>query len=271
MPGRLSICAIIAVRNEADYLKILLPRLAAQDIEVIIIDNESTDASSEIYDDFLCNPIIRIISLPYRNFFSLTDQMECKNQLMDRLPHDWIIHHDADEIMENRDNSYTLRQTIEEADDQGFNCLNFDEFVFVPEPGSNYEGRDYYAHMHRYYFFSPESNRLHRAFRRDLERFPNNYNGHRIAAKDLRLFPVNHTLRHYILLSDEHARRKYLGRRFDPIDLEKGWHGNRLSFSEENLLFPSLKATGLFRSNGYAVRELCRDAPQSTHFWEWDK
>lgn len=35
----ISICAVIAVRNESPYLKVLLPLLAKQGIDVAIIDN----------------------------------------------------------------------------------------------------------------------------------------------------------------------------------------------------------------------------------------
>ena len=55
---RLSICAIIAVRNELRYLRRLLPLLAVQEVEVAMIDNESTDGSRELYADFMGKPII---------------------------------------------------------------------------------------------------------------------------------------------------------------------------------------------------------------------
>src|SRR3989441_8390329 len=72
----LSICVVIAVRNEAQYLQVLLPLLAGQAIDVVIVDNESTDASYEVYTAFRDHPIIGLASLPYRGYFSLSEQLQ---------------------------------------------------------------------------------------------------------------------------------------------------------------------------------------------------
>ena len=45
MSPSLSICAVIAARNEVPYLRILLPRLHQQNIDVYIVDNESGEES----------------------------------------------------------------------------------------------------------------------------------------------------------------------------------------------------------------------------------
>lgn len=269
MNKTLSICALIAVRNEAHYLRVLLPRLAAQQIQVVIIDNESNDGSHLVYQLYKDNPIIKVCALPHKNYFSLTEQMECKDKLLQGLDHDWVIHHDADEIMEHNDGKRTLRKAIEEADAQGFSALNFDEFVFVPEPEAKYDGSDYYQTMRRYYFFQPEPNRLNRAYKRSLKRDLTNYNGHRIIAEQLNICPQNHSLRHYIVLSKRHALEKYLNRRFDPIDLQKGWHTNRLNFSEEVLDFPAKRCDNFFFLSESDSNNLRRDRPYAVHFWEW--
>lgn len=48
-----SVCAIVAVRNEAVYLNTLLTYLCKQGVEVIIIDNGSTDGSIEIAETYI--------------------------------------------------------------------------------------------------------------------------------------------------------------------------------------------------------------------------
>jgi hypothetical protein len=64
-----------------------------------------------------------------------------------------MIHHDADEILEYWRPGLTLRDTIQEADERGYNALNFDEFTFLHEPGLDYQGKNYYTGILRYYFF----------------------------------------------------------------------------------------------------------------------
>ena len=266
--SRLSICSIIAVRNEFQYLNILLPLLAEQRIDVAIIDNESTDGSHELYSDFMGKPIIAVETLPYRGFFSLSEQLLAKQELCKKVNHDWIIHQDADEIMEHYKPGLTLRDAIQEANEAGYNILNFDEFTFLPEPNSDYSNRDYYTELLRYYFFEPQKNRLNRACKRTSQLSNTTSGGHRLQGNILSIAPTNHILRHYIVLSEYHAKEKYLSRLFEDIDLAKGWHGNRLNFTENNLLLPD-KSNLLFRLKRCDSKNFCRAMPTSMHFWEW--
>lgn len=175
---KISICAVIAVRNGAKYLKVLLPFLAQQDIDVAIIDNESTDNSYELYSQFKNKPIIIVETLPYKGFFSLSQQLISKQMLYKKLHHDWIIHHDVDEIMEHNKPGLTLRDAIEQADKAGYNAINFDEFVFLPEPNSDYSQSNYHTELLRYYFFEPVKNRLNRSF--DKVDLSNGWHGNRL-------------------------------------------------------------------------------------------
>ena len=265
---RPSICACIVVRNEVQYLKFLLPSLAGQDIDVAIIDNGSTDGGLGLYEDFTGKPVISVAHLPYHGFASLADRLGAKMELFKNCRYDWIVHHDADEIMEHAKFGLTLRDAIEEADANGYTALNFEEFVFLPEPGADYFNRDYYREMTKYYFFEPNKHRLNRAWKN----IPgvSNYasGGHKLQGADLNFDPCNHILRHYIVLSQEHARRKYLQRTFDPRDIKKGWQHNRLNFTAQNLTIPEHHDC-LFRLNCPPAGGLSRALPTKKHFWEW--
>jgi len=264
----LSICALLAVRNEAHYLRHLLPRLAGESIDVVLIDNGSNDDSAALYARHMGNPILQVVNLPYRGHFSLSEQLGIKQQVQDRLPHDWILHHDADEILEHRESGKSLRDAIEEADAAGANALNFEEFVFLPEPGAPTPPlADYSRHL-RYYFFAPQSNRLNRAWKRRTPLSNHQSGGHCLAGDQLRLFPQNHILRHFIVLSQAHALEKYLHRTFDPRDLGYQWHGNRLSFTSDNLRIPRASPY-LHTLPAPDSKAFVRTAPASKHFWEW--
>ncbi len=268
MKKHLSICAIIAARNEFRYLKFLLPLLAEQQIDVVIIDNESTDRSCELYSDFMGKPIIAVETLPYRGFFSLYEVLEAKQEIYKKISHDWVIHHDADEIMEHYKSGLTLRTAIHEADDAGYNVLNFDEFVFLPEPNSDYSNRNYYTEILRYYFFEPTKNRLNRAWKRASQLSNMSSGGHILQGSNLLVAPNNHVLRHYIVLSEGHAKEKYLNRTFGSLDLVKEWHGNRLNFTETNLALPD-RSDFVFRLRRYNANEFSRAKPTGKHFWQW--
>ncbi len=264
----LSICVVIAVRNEAQYLQVLLPLLAAQAIDVVIVDDESTDASYEVYTAFRGHPIIGLEYLPYRGYFSLSEQLQAKKQVYDKIKHDWIVHQDADEVLEHFKPDLTLRDAIQEADEGGYNVLNFEEFVFLPEPHADYRHKNYYTDILRYYFFEPQKNRLNRAWRRSAN-FDNILSGGHIVLGDcVSLCPVNHILRHYIVLGNEHAKRKYLHRAFSDEELSRGWHRRRTNFTEHHLTIPE-KSSFLFRLDKYDSRAFRKDRPSHKHYWEW--
>ena len=82
--------------------------------------------------------------------------------------------------MEHHKSGLTLCDAIHEADEAGYNVLNFDEFVFLPEPHSDYSNTDYYTELLRYYFFEPKKNRLNRAWKRTSQLYYKASGGHRL-------------------------------------------------------------------------------------------
>jgi hypothetical protein len=258
----LSICAVMAARNESHYLKILLPILAQQHIDVVIIDNESSDNSHDVYSDCKDKPVIAVESLPYRGY-SLPSLLDVKKSIYTKLDHDWFIHHDPDEIMEHRIRG-GLRDAIEEADRNGYNALNFEEFTFLPEPDKDYFGTNYYVEMLRYYFFQPGTNRLNRAWKNECGLHYGMSGGHHLSGDALRIDPTNHILRHYIVKSQNHARQKYLNRSYDRRATAQCWHINKLNFTKKNLTLPA-SSQFLFQLDRYDSKVFCRDIPAVTH------
>lgn len=236
-------------------------------IEVVMIDNSSDDGCRDLYKAHAGNPIIAVEEVPWRGFFSLSELLEVQHRIRTELKHDWFIHFDADEILEHREAGRTLRDAITEAEEAGCNCINLEEFVFLPSPGEDFLGRDYYAESLRYYHFAPGKNRQNRIWKRSANLDNRNSAGHVLAGENVALFPVNHVKRHYIALSQEQIWSKYLTRTFDPA--ETAWHTNRRNFTRENLLLPH-DAPGLFRVSN-AARDFRWDAPVTKHYWEWEK
>jgi glycosyltransferase involved in cell wall biosynthesis len=267
--SRISICVLLAVRNEAPYLRYLLPRLADDDLDVVVIDNGSTDATPELLTAYRDRPVVLTHKLPYLGYFSLGQQLSAKQALIAQLPHQWVVHQDADEMLHHDTPGLGLRAAIEEADAAGYNALNFDEFCFLPEPGASYLGEDYASAMWRYYFFEPFPNRLNRAWKRTASLDNRASMGHKLSGSEIRLFPRNHVLRHYIVLSREHAVKKYAGRRFDPGEIAQRFHHNRIHITAERLHFPQDSPLLVTRDPG-SNEPFSRAAPTALHFWEWD-
>jgi hypothetical protein len=263
-----SICALIAARNEHPYLRILLPVLAEQNIDAVILDNDSTDGSQALYAAHTGAPILAVRHLPHRGVFSLTEQLVAKQHLAERLNYDWVIHQDADEILEHRADGRTLRDAIQEAHDRGHNAINFEEVVFLPGPDEDFAGRNYYQEMRRYYYFAPSPRRLNRAWKVASRLSNLAFGGHRLEGRKVSFAPENHILRHYIALSEQRAMAKYLSRTFADGDLAKGWHGNRVTINRENIRVPTESAYLLELPSGPS-KAFRWDRPAPRHYWEW--
>jgi glycosyltransferase involved in cell wall biosynthesis len=235
------IVALLAVRNEELYIERCLDHLFEQGIETCVIDNDSNDRTRGIVEHFIGRGVFRIEHLPYAGFFDLVEQLRCKERLASEIDADWFIHYDADEIRESPKPFTTLQQGIEAADRAGYTAINFEEFVFVPtSPDERFENRDYVAEMRHYYFFSPGA--LHRvnAWKKtqvDIDLASSG--GHQVEFSGRRIYPDKFILRHYIILSAAHARRKYGQRVYSRREIEQlGWNRVRAKFSPDQFRLP---------------------------------
>jgi glycosyltransferase involved in cell wall biosynthesis len=261
--------AVLCVRNESIHIRPCLSRLISDGIDVVLIDHGSTDDSVAKARGFLGQGLISIESMPWRGVFSLRDQLQKKRELIAGTAYDWIVHVDADEWLCSHETEQTLLDGIREADAAGFNCINFNEFVFVPIAGENFLFEEYADAMSTYYFFQPTHPRLIRAWKWS-EGFDNrNSGGHTLDGIGIRLFPKDYPLRHYPVLSHEQGCQKYLARPYDPQEISKNWHGKRLRITESNLRLPNRSNPFLRELSSPLSREFDTTRPTTTHFWEW--
>ena len=261
----LRITCVVCARNELAHLRILIPHLMRQNIEIVVIDNDSTDGTLDWIRSADEAGRIEFRHLPWEGAFDLTAQLAVKGAVVASLHSDWVIHQDADEILQGPTSWDGLRRCVEEADQAGFNVLNFDELVMLPlDP----DLEDPYSNNRLFYFFEPRPLRLMRAWRRTAGLNNEHAGGHVLTGGNIYVSPVRPLLKHFIVRSQAHARQKYLARIFAVRDLEKGWHGNRIGLTEAVLKLPVDDA-----------RLTLLPEPQSTpnpmpnpidqHFWEW--
>lgn len=268
MPESITCAALLAVRNEARHIRRILSVFITQGIDVVVIDNDSTDETAAICRQFLGEGVLFMERLAWTGCFDLSAQLAAKEAVAARLDHDWLIHTDADEWMQSPRPGETLLDGIRRVSAQGYNAINFEEFVFLPvdersKPGTHYEREILY-----YYFFEPSKNRLMRAWQRNAALSNRASGGHRLSGDQLNASPETFILRHYIALSQQDALNKYLGRTFSATDLSKNWHGNRLALTKEQLRLPRKEL--LKELPAWDSRAFDRTDPKRRHFWEWD-
>jgi glycosyltransferase involved in cell wall biosynthesis len=259
--------AVVCVRNEAIHIRRCLADFINSGIDVVLIDNESTDGTLEIAREFLGSGLLAIESLAWRGAFSLTDQIAAKKRQYERYRHDWVIHADADEWLCSDRQDQSLYEGILDAELAGASCINFLEMVFIPRRNENFFVENYRELMCDYYFFQPSYPRLMRAWKRELKLDNSASGGHRLAGKEINFFNRDFILRHYIVLSMDHAKQKYINRKFSAEDLAKNWHRNRTLISQENIEYrriPEICTLSYPRSKQFDLRK-----PVRTHFWQW--
>jgi len=239
---RFRVVALLTCRNEALYLERCLQHLYKQGIDTCVIDNDSTDNSVGIANSFKRKGVFRIENQPYAGYFDLVEQLRIKEKLAKEIDADWFIHHDADEIREAPKQFKSLKNGIFMVNKMGYNAINFDEFVFTPTNFiENFEKKDYVKEMNYYYFFEPYPIRRINAWKNQNQVIDLiNSGGHQVNFEGIKIYPENFILRHYIILSKDHAIRKYYSEKvFSKKEHEeRGWHGARMTFTPEKLHFP---------------------------------
>jgi len=266
------ILATLTVRNEAKYIQQCLAYHIQQGVSFIVIDNDSTDHTRELCEAFLGKGLLKIEHLPYPGHFDLTAILQKEAEVQQNSQADWLIHLDADEILQSNRPGETLAEAIHRIDAKGYGAINFDEFVFLPENSSvDYTGQNFVEAMQYYYFFCPHKRRTKRrtiVFKKEGIAANFQSGGHRLEGKKLKIYPKNFFLRHYIGLSESQLKAKYGGRIFAPQDLEKGWHGNRNGLRADQLQIPPHEKLEKFP---YSIKKpFSKRRPYKTHFWDWE-
>jgi hypothetical protein len=147
---------VLAVRNELPYLRNNLRDLIANGIEFAIIDNDSSDGTEALVR---CDPfakgLVAYRHFPYLGEYNWEGRLRAKEELALELDADWVIHLDADEIVHSYNAGERLDAAIKRIDADGYDVIDFDEFVFLPIEGDYNVDCVSYQQLRHYYFFRP--------------------------------------------------------------------------------------------------------------------
>jgi len=262
------VVAVLAVRNEEVYLGNALRHLKSNGVKFAVIDNESDDDTQAIIrrSEF-ASDLVEATNMPFEGEFDLKRLLREKMALIDKLHADWVIHMDADEVMQPMNPGLTLQEAISLADREGFNAIAFDEFVFLPIKQPYLRDHQGFQPITSYYYYSPRAPRLMRAWKRTAGLSMVKGAGHTLDGPLIRLASGSMALRHYLFCSQEHAYRKYATRPFKSEELAEGWHWNRHQQPLHLFKFPPAEL--LQDLDHPASREFRMHDPCTSHYWHW--
>ena len=260
--------AVLNVRNESVHIRRCLGDFIAEGIEVILIDQDSTDDTVAKAREFLGKGLLFIERMPWNGVDSLDERLAAQCSIIESVRHDWVIHADADEWLCAPQEGVRLIDGIAAAERAGFNCINFNEFIFLPMDGQSHYHEGYSSELLSYYFFLPRPGpRLMRAWKREAGLDNRGGAGHLLSGSDVRLCDETFILRHYMVLSSDHARAKYIGRPYSKEGLAKGWHRKRINLTAEALEIRSCDR--MLRLPHKTSKAFRTDLPVEKHYWSW--
>lgn len=232
-PSDFRVIAIVPMFNEVDVIRPMVDRLLAERMEVVIVDNWSTDGSSDLVRELYGNaPTVRLERFPSDGpapTFSWMSMLQRVETIGARSGADWVIKSDADELREGPWESVGLRDSLYSAQMQGYNSVDFTKLNFRPTDGSLSSDEDPVSRLRHFEFGGHGTWRLPNMNAWQSTGVPASLahsGGHEVTFEGRRVFPYNFLLRHYPLRSQAQAEQKVTERRvrLEPEKRELGWH-----------------------------------------------
>lgn len=251
------IVAILASYNERPYVRACLESYFAQGIEVYLIDNESTDGTFELAQEYLGKGLIGLERFPRSGVYEWGPLLRRKEEVIEQIDPDWAIHADIDEIRCGPD-GMSLSEAIRQADAEGYNLINFVVYLFLPTlEAPDHESGNFAKTMLTYRYLEP-------AYPNQMKGWKHNpgqsvhladSGGHKASVKNPQLWPRDCILRHYPVLSMDHARRKYVEKTYAPEEVAKGMHGWKAHVTTDQMRLPAGAEMYLYENDALLRRD----------------
>jgi glycosyltransferase involved in cell wall biosynthesis len=230
-PDSFRVVALMPVYNEADVVEHSIRALAGEGVEVYVLDNWSTDATSTIVDGLVGRGVIGVERFPSgrpTRYFPLKSLVHRTEELSDSLGADWLIQADADERRRPPWPRGSLRDALYFVDQCGFNCVDHTLLTFHPTDNTFTDG-DLEDHFRYFEFGQRPGHFIRRNAWKNVGVRPDRAGsgGHDTVFPGRRIYPFKFLLKHYPIRSQEHGQRKVFRdriARYDPEERAAGWH-----------------------------------------------
>ena len=132
----MKIIGMVPTYNDEDIIEEVISHLLSQELELVVLDNGSTDNTYKICEKYVGKGILEL-----RQYITQTCQWDLLHGMLYdmALVHtpDWVIRSDSDEFLESGIENITLKEAIEQVDSEGYNLIQFDWFDFFMTDDDN--------------------------------------------------------------------------------------------------------------------------------------
>jgi len=123
---------MIPVYNDEDIIEQVIEHLLSQGLELVVLDNYSTDTTYEKCKKYAERGQIKLESFKTKTF----DQhwgliIRALYDMAISLNPDWVVRSDSDEFLESGIKGMTLKDAIIQANTEGYNLIQSDVFDFL--------------------------------------------------------------------------------------------------------------------------------------------
>lgn len=200
---------MLLVYNDEDIINEVIENLLFQGLELVVLDNGSTDSTYKICENFLGKGILQLKQFKTDSFISQHDVLHriLYHMALTENP-DWLLRSDSDEFFETGITNKTLKDGIQQADSEGYNLIQFDRFDFFMTEDDNESVKSI---KEKLTYYSCHGDYLYRAWKH----FPGirmGYSGghYPIFPEGLsyKIYHKKFVMRHYKFRSTEQAKQK---------------------------------------------------------------
>jgi len=217
---------MMAVYNEADILAQVLDFHIAQGLQMVVIDNGSTDGSGEVLREREGRGVLAVERV-VTDAFEWKRLLEGLTEMAGRYDPEWAVLIGADEFLEapRACAGERLDEGLAAQAEQGYDVIQFDAYEFCPTPEDDEGEADVRRRMHHYTW----TDACHfRAFRWHPDVSLTEAGGHFPtfpAGTRARISRQRFALRHYKFRSIAHGMRKVFEERLPRFrDQPTGWN-----------------------------------------------
>ena len=108
---------MIPVRNNEDIIEEVIEYLISQGLELVVLDNGSTDNTYEICEKYVGRGILKLSNYKSETFRVSINLRMLYDMALVHTP-DWVVNCNSDEFLESGINSMTLSESIKQIDQE---------------------------------------------------------------------------------------------------------------------------------------------------------
>lgn len=228
----MKIIGMLSTYDDEDVIEEVINHLLSQEIELVVLDNGSSDDTYEICKKFLGKGLL-LLSQFKTPTLQLHPRLRMLYDMALTQKPDWVIRSDSDEFLESGIENLTLKKAISQADAEGYNLIQFEQFDFQLTDNDNESAKSI---KEKLTYYSSEGYMAYRSWKYFPGIRPEDAGGHYpIFPEGLvyKIYPRKFVNRHYRFQSKEQAIKKIndrIARTNGTVELNIGWHRHYREF-----------------------------------------